>query len=192
MPLAGRIDFARLGLIGHSQRGARSVVIARNRARSPGPVDAGRGPIRAMLLLAPIYVPRKVPRGTAFALVLPQCDNDVVNLEGLGYFDRIGREQRGRMAALVYLRRANHNFFNAALADEGGHSRPGCVPRSRRLAKSLKPPGWRAMRRPSSGPRSEPRARAGPPTSMRQSHRAGMSSAGGCSRRSRPLPRTAS
>ena len=125
VPLAGRIDFSRLGLIGHSQRGARSVVIARNRARSPGPVDAGRGPIRAMLLLAPVYVPRKVPRGTAFALVLPQCDNDVVNLEGLGYFDRIGREQRARTAALVYLRRANHNFFNAALADEGGHNRPG-------------------------------------------------------------------
>ena len=135
VPLAGRIDFARLGLIGHSQRGARSVVIARNRARSPGPVDAGRGPIRAMLLLAPVYVPRKVPRSTAFALVLPQCDNDVVNLEGLGYFDRIGRERRTRAAALLYLRRANHNFFNAALADEGGHSRPGCVPRSRRLSK---------------------------------------------------------
>jgi hypothetical protein len=36
----------------------------------------------------------------------------------------------------VYLRRANHNFFNSGLADEGGHGRRECKPRSKRLTRA--------------------------------------------------------
>ena len=135
VPLAGRIDFARLGLVGHSQRGARAVEIARARATSPGPVAAGRGRIRALLLLAPVLRPGSVPSGTAFGLVLPQCDNDVVDLGGLAYFDRADASGE-RPAALVYPRGANHNFFNSTLADEGGGSRRECRPRSKRLTRA--------------------------------------------------------
>jgi hypothetical protein len=36
----------------------------------------------------------------------------------------------------VYLRGANHNFFNSTLADEGGGSRRECRPRSKRLTRA--------------------------------------------------------
>ena len=154
VPLAGRIDFARLGLVGHSQRGARAVEIARARATSPGPVAAGRGRIRALLLLAPVLRPGSVPSGTAFGLVLPQCDSDVVDLGGLAYFDRAGRERRARPAALVYLaartttsstRRSRTRA--AAAGASAGRARSGS-------REPPRPPGWRATRRCSSARRS--------------------------------------
>jgi hypothetical protein len=137
VPVAGRVDFSRLGLIGHSQRGGRVVAIARNRAAHPGPVAQGRGRVRAALLVAPVAGGGAVPRRTAFSMIVPECDNDVRSLDGVGYFDAAGAPRRQRPAALVYLRRANHNFFNSRLADEGGHDRPGCVRRPERLSRAI-------------------------------------------------------
>ena len=68
--------------------------------------------------------------------------------------------RRARPAALVYLRRANHNFFNSALADEGGHGRRGVASLARAGSREPAQTGWLARYAPGVLPR-DARGRAG-------------------------------
>ena len=87
IPLAGRIDLRRLGLLGHSLSGHRAVRSARRRAgnRSPAKIAAGRGPVRSLFLLTPIFARAAPPAGVPFAVALGSCDGDT-GLFGRGYF----------------------------------------------------------------------------------------------------------
>jgi dienelactone hydrolase len=144
--LAGRIDLARLGFLGHSLSGHRSVRAARRRAanRSPAQIAAGRGPLRALFLLAPVFARAAPPAAVPFAVAVGSCDGDT-GLMGRGYFRRaVASPARRAPAQLVQLARANHNYFNRTLSrrgnDDAPFSRPGCRPQARPSA--LAQQGW--------------------------------------------------
>ena len=65
------------------------------------------------------------------ALILPACDNDVINQEGQLFYEitRLDPEQSS-WASSVWLEHANHNYFNNTLADEAvtRPGRPDCEP----------------------------------------------------------------
>ena len=142
IPLAGRIDLRRLGLLGHSLSGHRAVRSARRRAgnRSPAKIAAGRGPVRSLFLLTPIFARAAPPAGVPFAVALGSCDGDT-GLFGRGYF-RQALADPGRRAPgqLVRIERANHNYFNRTLsrrgADDAPTGRPPCRPAARPSARA--------------------------------------------------------
>jgi dienelactone hydrolase len=135
--LTGRIDLARLGFLGHSLSAHRSVRAARQRAgnRSPAKIAAGRGPVRALFLLTPIFGRTAPPVGVPFAVAVGSCDGDT-GLMGRGYFRQaVASPARRAPAQLVRLAGANHNYFNRTLSRRGNDDapvgRPGCRPAAR-------------------------------------------------------------
>lgn len=130
--LAGRIDLGRIGLLGHSLSGHRAVRAARRRAgnRSAAKVAAGRGPVRSLFLLTPIFARSAPPPAVPFAVALGGCDGDT-GLLGRGYFRQaVADPDRRAPAQLVRIERANHNYFNRTLsrrgADDAPTGRPAC------------------------------------------------------------------
>lgn len=137
IPLAGRIEVGRLGFLGHSLSGHRAVRAARQRAGndSPAKIAAGRGPLRALFLLAPIFARTAPPAGLPFAVAIGTCDGDT-GLMGRGYFRQAAASTGRRAPAqLVRLERANHNYFNRTLSrrgnDDAPFGRPSCRPPAR-------------------------------------------------------------
>ena len=132
--LQGRVNLRRLGLLGHSLSGFHAVRAARRRADNgnPAKVAAGRGPVRALFLLAPVPSRLSAP-DIPLGLAVGTCDGDT-GTEGRIYFDRARQgPARGAPAFLVTVRRANHNFYNRTLA---------------RLSANDAPTGQRRCRRP--------------------------------------------
>ena len=110
--LVGRIDFTRIGLMGHSRGG--DVVgsfLAYNRSR---PAPGRRYPIRAVISLAPVDYERTAPYGVVFATAIGACDGDVSNLAGTRMFARSLRilptDPFPRIQMI--LQGANHDAFN--------------------------------------------------------------------------------
>src|SRR5262249_37582501 len=97
-PLFGRIDFTHVGLMGHS-RGGQGMPAAYKKSRAVGsPWPAGLGtrvPFEALFKIAPVVGkggPRNNPNrlnadGLAWTVLLPNCDGDVFNLQGIKPFD---------------------------------------------------------------------------------------------------------
>src|SRR5262249_47282038 len=118
--LTGLIDFAHVGLVGHS-RGGEGVRAAYNLYRDAGSPWPGRiGPVtfEAIFEIAP--VDRQTSRilnadGIAWNTLLPMCDGDGFTLPGLGPFDRM-RATRSEPPATqkspFTVWGANHNFLN--------------------------------------------------------------------------------
>ena len=131
--LLGRVDLGRLGLLGHSLSGHRAVQAAQRRERndSPATIARGRGPVRALFLLAPVFARAPLPdRPTA--IVLGSCDGDTGTM-GRGYFERARRASGRRSRVfLARLQGANHNYYNRTLARLGLQDSE--CPRKRRLA----------------------------------------------------------
>jgi dienelactone hydrolase len=133
IPLQGRVNLRRLGLLGHSLSGFHAVRAARRRADngSPAKVAAGRGPIRALFLLAPVPSALAAP-DVPLAVAVGTCDGDT-GTQGRVYFDRARRTPaRGAPAFLVSVRRANHNFYNRTLARLSDNDAPTGQGRCRR------------------------------------------------------------
>jgi hypothetical protein len=82
-----RIDFKRLGLMGHS-RGGDAVVIV------PTVIGLAGVTIQSVLALAPTNfrywfgLPTIAPKGYAFATILPAGDGDVVDNNGAQFYDQ--------------------------------------------------------------------------------------------------------
>lgn len=137
VPVQGRLDLTRLGLLGHSLSGRNSVRLAHLRAdnTSPEGIAAARGPVSALFLLAPVAHGRRLP-DIESAVVVAGCDGDVG--DGPRLHLRRARRTPGRTEPvfLPTLERANHNYFNRAMAragfDDGRMATPRCR-RSRRL-----------------------------------------------------------
>lgn len=115
-PFFGRIDFARLGLMGHS-RGGDAVVTLPTVIGLPGVR------IRGVLALAPTNfrfwfgMPTIAPQGYAFMTILPAGDGDVVDNNGAQFYDRAKPDP---FRSQLYAHFTNHNFFNRQWAfDEG-------------------------------------------------------------------------
>jgi hypothetical protein len=113
---SGRIDFDRLGLMGHSRGGDAVVTV-------PTVIGSIGVTIRAVLALAPTNfrywagMSTLPPTGYAFCTILPAADGDVVKNHGAQFYDV---SVPSPFASQVYAHSTNHNFFNRQWAlDEG-------------------------------------------------------------------------
>ena len=121
-----KIDFSHVGLMGHS-RGGEGMRAAYEQYRAPGspwPARVGT-PIgfEALFEIGPVdgqTGPRTNPNqlnadGLAWTVLLPNCDGDVFNLQGVKPFDRmmlITNESPARFKATYTVWGTNHNFYN--------------------------------------------------------------------------------
>jgi dienelactone hydrolase len=133
VPLRGRVNLRRIGLLGHSLSGHHSVRAARRRAGNDSPADIarGRGPIRSLFLLTPVAQGAVLP-DLPTAIVLASCDGDTGAM-GRTYLRQARRQtDRVRPVVLARLDGANHNYFNRKLAQLGADDAPTGTPRCRR------------------------------------------------------------
>ncbi|WP_231398485.1 alpha/beta hydrolase [Conexibacter woesei] len=127
--LVGRLDFHRIGLMGHSRGGdAVASFLDFNRTR---PAPGRRYDIRGVISLAPVDYERKAPYGTAYMTMIGYCDGDVSNLQGSRFYERsqyvMPEDPFPRIQ--VMLHGANHNWFNTtwfADGDDSTVSDPAC------------------------------------------------------------------
>jgi hypothetical protein len=127
--LQGAIDFREVALVGHSRggegvRAAYNIYTGRNtdidpyasidwRSRIGDPVT-----FRGIFEIAP--VDRQTVRtldalGTTWSVMVPGCDGDVINQQGMWPYDRMMMsftEQPARQKAFYYVLGANHNYWN--------------------------------------------------------------------------------
>jgi len=127
--LVGKLDFSKVGVMGHS-RGGEGVAqfIPYNRAR---PEPGRRYNLQAVFSLAPIDRNKQAPTGTNFATLLPACDGDVSSISGANAFERgkyaVANDDFNKFQ--YYVEGANHNFYNARWgSDDRSGSDPACGP----------------------------------------------------------------
>jgi Big-like domain-containing protein len=117
--LIGRLDMARIGLMGHSRGGdAVTSFIDDNRTRpSPG----RRYQLRGVISLAPTDYERRAPYGTPYLTILPYCDGDVSNLMGARMYERGQYIAPGDPFPRIQMSMhgANHNWFNSVWFVDG-------------------------------------------------------------------------
>lgn len=140
LELAGRADPQRLALVGHSQGGEESLRLARQLGEeSDATASRAYGPVNGVLLLASTATAVEVAGGSPvpMAIVLPNCDGDVISQEGQHFYEAARlAPQQAQWATSAWLERGNHNYFNQLLPDDpfrgaigaGGASRPDCEP----------------------------------------------------------------
>lgn len=106
---AGKLDLTRVGTMGHS-RGGEGVVQHHVLNNSLG---APYG-IKAVFPLAPTDFNRLVVNNAALNVLLPYCDGDVSDLQGVHFFDDARYNVSGDQAPKHYelVMGANHNFYN--------------------------------------------------------------------------------
>ncbi|MGH3145245.1 MAG: hypothetical protein ACRDTR_05535 [Rubrobacter sp.] len=110
----GRIDFGRVGLMGHS-RGGEAVVTIPTVISLPGVT------IRSGLALAPTNfrswagLSTIPPQGYAFMTILPAGDGDVRDNNGAQFYDRADPDP---YKSQLYAHYTNHNFFNREWLDD--------------------------------------------------------------------------
>jgi hypothetical protein len=136
--LTGKIDFSNVGLLGHS-RGGEGIRAAYQQYRDGGSIWPPRiGPVtfKGMFEIGPVDGQTSrvlTPDGTNWEVLLPMCDGDVSNLQGIQPYDRVRytftdnpATQKGN--STVY--GANHNYFNTEWqqSDSGGCSGPSNPP----------------------------------------------------------------
>ncbi len=118
---AGRLDFSQVGLLGHSRAGE-GVRAAYNLYNDSGSAWQAAIPglsIKAIFEIGPVdgQTARTLnANGVAWNALLPSCDGDVSNLEGMKPFDRMlnaSNENPAYPKSLFVVRGANHNFYNS-------------------------------------------------------------------------------
>jgi len=134
----GKVDLSRVGTMGHS-RGGEGVVrhyVLNSSLGSPYGV-------KAVFPLAPVDFNRPVVNRAALSVLLPYCDGDVNDLQGVHFYDDARYNVPGDLAPKHYVlvMGANHNFYNTiwspsspypGAADDwlaftpGGHSDSQC------------------------------------------------------------------
>ena len=105
----GKFDLSRVGTMGHS-RGGEGVVrhyVLNNSLGAPYG-------IKAVFPLAPVDFNRFVVNNAALNVLLPYCDGDVSDLQGVHFYDDARYNVPGDQAPKHYelVMGANHNFFN--------------------------------------------------------------------------------
>jgi hypothetical protein len=127
--LQGAIDFREVALVGHSRggegvRAAYNIYTGRNTDINPYAAIDWRSRIgdtvnfKGIFEIAP--VDRQTVRtlnaeGTTWSVMVPGCDGDVINQQGIWPYDRMMKsvtEQPARQKAFYYVLGANHNYWN--------------------------------------------------------------------------------
>ena len=147
----GKLDLTRVGTMGHS-RGGEGVV--RHYVLNDS-LGAPYG-IKAVFPLAPVDFNRFVVNNAALNVLLPYCDGDVADLQGVHFYDDARYNVPGDPAPKHYelVMGANHNFYNTIWSPDsssfpgatndwlafipGGHSDSQCgsVPGNQRLTEA--------------------------------------------------------
>jgi hypothetical protein len=113
----GAIDMTRTGVMGHSRGGEGAVyqVIVDREREDPYGIDA-------VLPLAPVDFTRPTINNVALGVILPYCDGDVSDLQGVHFFDdsRYAVPGDPTPKATVVSYGANHNFFNTVWSPSSG------------------------------------------------------------------------
>lgn len=128
--LVGKLDFSRIGLMGHSRGGdAVTSFIDWNRER---PAPGRRYQLRGVISLAPVDYERRAPYGVPYLTILPYCDGDVSNLQGARFFERSQYIKPGDPFPRIQmsLLGGNHNWFNSVWfvdGDDSGGSDAACA-----------------------------------------------------------------
>jgi hypothetical protein len=105
----GKLDLTRVGTMGHS-RGGEGVVrhyVLNNSLGAPYG-------IKAVFPLAPVDFNRFVVNNAAMSVLLPYCDGDVADLQGVHFYDDARYNVPGDLAPKHYVlvMGANHSFYN--------------------------------------------------------------------------------
>ena len=93
--LAGKLDFDNIGMMGHSRggEGVRAAYVQYHDQGSPWPAKiATPVNVKAIFEIGPVdgQTSRTLDAlGTAWNVILPMCDGDVSNLQGMKPFDRM-------------------------------------------------------------------------------------------------------
>ena len=118
LQIQDRIDFSRVGMMGHS-RGGEAVRIALNEyqaAGSPWPNLIGPVGFQSIFEIGPVDFSRRYnPNDVDWSVLLPACDGDVINNNGVGPFDRMmmtGLSGDHEMKSTFRVYGTNHNFYN--------------------------------------------------------------------------------
>lgn len=99
----GRVDFSRLGLMGHS-RGGEAVILV------PEIISLAGVRVAGVISLAPVNFGATRGRPSyPFMTIVPACDGDVVGNEGCTFYDAA---EPGGFESQLYVHFANHNYFN--------------------------------------------------------------------------------
>jgi len=131
--LQGKLDFNHVGMMGHSRggEGVRAALAQYRDAGSPWPALIGP-PVNfeGIFEIGPVdgQTGRTLnAEGLPWNVLLPMCDGDVFNLQGVRVFDRMLRNRTDNPAtqkSTFTVWGANHNFYNTEwqLSDS-----PGCL-----------------------------------------------------------------
>jgi len=119
--LKGKLDFGNVGMMGHSRggEGARAAYAQYRDEGSPWPARI-REPltVKGILEIGPVdgQTGRTLNAlGTAWNVILPMCDGDVSNLQGMRPFDRmlsLMNETNATPKHMFAVWGANHNYYN--------------------------------------------------------------------------------
>ncbi len=117
--LVGKLDFSRVGLMGHSRGGdAVSSFIDYNRTR---PAPGRKYNLRGVIALAPVDYERRAPYGVPYMTMFGYCEGDVTNLQGARMFERsqyiVPSDPFPRIQ--VSMLGVNHNWFNSVWFADG-------------------------------------------------------------------------
>ncbi len=141
--IRGVLDFTQVGMLGHS-RGGEGVRAAYNLYRdasSPWPARIGPVAFEGIFEIGPVdgQTDRILDAdGVAWNVLLPMCDGDVFNLQGVRPFDRMllirSESPAPRPKSTFTVWGANHNFYNTEwqLSDS-----PGCLGHQRLFGNLL-------------------------------------------------------
>jgi hypothetical protein len=105
----GKVDMNNIGTMGHS-RGGEGVMRHFLYNQSLGSPYG----IKAIFPLAPVDFNRPIINGVPFDVLLPYCDGDVSDLQGVHFYDDARYSSPGDLTRkhYVYFMGANHNFAN--------------------------------------------------------------------------------
>ncbi|MBI1747817.1 MAG: hypothetical protein HYR55_14685 [Acidobacteria bacterium] len=105
----GKLDFNRVGLMGHSRGGGGIASAYKQNLEREDPYG-----IKAMLPLAAVNFQRPRITNSTLLVILPYCDGDVSDLQAAWYYDDARYEVAGDLASKHYLLEmgGNHNYYN--------------------------------------------------------------------------------
>ncbi|HKS28665.1 MAG TPA: hypothetical protein VJS44_12635 [Pyrinomonadaceae bacterium] len=105
----GKVDMTRIGTMGHSRGGEGVVKHYLYNASLGSPYT-----IRAVFALAPVDFNRPVINNVALAVMLPYCDGDVSDNQGVHFYDDARYNAPGDSGGknTILVMGANHNFYN--------------------------------------------------------------------------------